>query len=72
MGTHIVGLIFLNRQSLPAIPASECLDWSPVNVFALPLLTDEHQQSAKVLQKFRDSTTAHTAWIALKRFTAVE
>ncbi|HTN19907.1 MAG TPA: hypothetical protein VL125_05510 [Pelobium sp.] len=45
--------------------ASECLDWNPVNLFVLPLLTDGHQQSAEVLQKLGNGTTVHTAWIAL-------
>jgi hypothetical protein len=39
----------LKQQSHHANPASECLDWSPVNLFALPLSINSHQQSAKVL-----------------------
>jgi hypothetical protein len=35
----------------PSSPASECLDWSPVNLSELPLFTDEHQQSAEVVQE---------------------
>ncbi|HTN21649.1 MAG TPA: hypothetical protein VL125_14295 [Pelobium sp.] len=52
--------------------ASECLDWSPVNLSAIPLLTDGHQQSAEVLQKLCKTTTLPTAWIALKRFAVAE
>ncbi|HTN20050.1 MAG TPA: hypothetical protein VL125_06225 [Pelobium sp.] len=48
------------------------MDWSPINLSALPLLTDGHQPSAEVVQKLGKRTSVPTAWMALKRFTEVE
>ncbi|HTN19441.1 MAG TPA: hypothetical protein VL125_03155 [Pelobium sp.] len=62
----------MKQQNRSVNPASECLDWSPINLSALPLLTEGYQQSAEVLQKLGNGTAVHTAWIALKRFTVVE
>jgi hypothetical protein len=46
----------MKQQNRSVNPASECLDWSPINLSALPLLTEGHQQSAEVLQKLGNGT----------------
>ncbi|WP_154647903.1 hypothetical protein [Pedobacter arcticus] len=53
------------KQNCIADWASECLDWNPVNLFAVPSLNHRHQPSAEVEQKLCLSNTVPTAWMVL-------